>query len=133
MNWTINPRSLVSYHYLINDRGEVYETVSPEDRAWHAGRVHKPTWPGLRPGINPNEYTIGIGLSGFARNKTPAKQFIALALLLGRLARVYKIPLSAATVVFHREINAAKTCPGEHLDRELLLPLAELFKTYQVW
>jgi hypothetical protein len=64
--WLTNPASQVSSHYLERDDDE-YQFVHDEDTAWHAGRiVGTPTTSLYRPGVNPNDESIGIEIEGFA-------------------------------------------------------------------
>lgn len=51
------PDSRVSAHYLIDEKGKVYQLVSEEKRAWHAGKSY---WRGC---IDLNSCSIGIELS----------------------------------------------------------------------
>lgn len=106
-----------SYHYIIGLNGVVTQLVSPDDTAWASGVVTNPTWPDLIQGANPNEYTINIALEGFAANQETQPQLAALYCLIADLANDYGIALTDLTVVFHREINGAKTCPGFHLNK----------------
>jgi N-acetylmuramoyl-L-alanine amidase len=41
--WCLNPSSQVSYHYLINQNGEITQMVEDKDTAWHAGLMKNPT------------------------------------------------------------------------------------------
>ena len=43
--WFSSPLSQVSAHYGIGRNGEVHQYVEEIDTAWHAGRIHDPTWP----------------------------------------------------------------------------------------
>src|SRR5258708_18197834 len=38
--------------------------MKEEDTAFHAGVLVNPTWTLLRPGVNPNSYTIGVEHEG---------------------------------------------------------------------
>jgi N-acetyl-anhydromuramyl-L-alanine amidase AmpD len=127
--WFSNPASQVSAHYGIGRKGELRRYVREEDEAWHAGRILNPsvrlrTGPAGAP-LNPNAYTIGIELEGWAREEPTLAQYYTLALLLQDISRRRAVPLDAGHVWLHREIFAAKTCPGR-LDRELALRLARL-------
>src|SRR6266571_1562932 len=54
----------VSAHYGIAKNGDVHQYVQEMDTAWHAGRVSKPVWALIKPGVNPNLYTAGIEHEG---------------------------------------------------------------------
>lgn len=54
LNWLANPNSGVSIHYLVDRDGTVYQMVSEELRAWHAG-------PSSYNGLSDwNNFSIGI-------------------------------------------------------------------------
>ena len=42
LEWCKNTDAQVSYHYIINEAGEVHELVDPENIAWHAGLMKNP-------------------------------------------------------------------------------------------
>ena len=68
-SWFSSPLSQVSAHYGIGRNGEVHQYVEEIDTAWHAGRIHDPTWPLIKKTsdgmyINPNYYTIGVEHEG---------------------------------------------------------------------
>lgn len=65
----VNSTNPVSCHFLISEvKGECVELVHPQDIAWHAGKVSKPTQIGKTALqytsdnviINPNKYLLGI-------------------------------------------------------------------------
>lgn len=128
INWIKNPESKVSYHYLVNERGEVTQFVDINDTAWHAGKVVDSEWIGLQNGPNPNYYTIGICASGFASEGPTFLQFVAIAKLLRILSRATNIPLDEITIVNHNQIRTDKTCPGPKFDRATLVELCSLRK-----
>lgn len=101
-----------SAHYGVGRTGEVHQYVSETDTAFHAGVVVDPTWRLLKPGGNPNAYTIGIEHEGYADTLWPAAQQEASAELVARVASRWGIPLDADHVITHHEIRASKSCPG---------------------
>src|SRR3990167_1220116 len=104
--------SQVSSHYLVTPGGEVIQLVKDEDVAWHAGVVVSPTARLLKPGINPNLYTIGIETSlrpGAVMNEAQAR---ALKELVKLVAERHGIALDRDHVIGHKEIRASKSCPG---------------------
>lgn len=123
VGWFALPVSGVSAHYLIGLDGRVGVFVEEEDTARHAGRVHLPTATFVHEGLDPNTVTIGIEFvddgdpHGIVR---PAVQYASGAELLWVISLRWKIPLDREHVVGHREIFAAKTCPG-NLDIDRLL------------
>ena len=99
----------------------VLHKTEENDTAWHAGVIVKSSWKGLKIGVNPNLYTIGIELAGYAVDDTPADQAIALAELIVEIHQRWKIPLDEEHIIFHREIRANKTCPGFKLSKKLII------------
>src|SRR5947209_19366111 len=59
-----DPNSTVSAHYCVGKNNEIHQYVEETDTAFHAGIVVNPAWPLLKPGVNPNFYTIGIEHEG---------------------------------------------------------------------
>lgn len=120
-----------SAHYSISQRGDIHQYVAEEDTAYHAGIVHKPTWPGLRRNsngtfINPNFYTIGIEHEGRANDPWSDEMYKASAELIASIASRHPrlAPLTRANVIHHREIRSNKTCPGTKADLGRLIRLA---------
>lgn len=122
-SWFANPAAKASAHYGIGKDGTIHQYVPDDEIAWHAGRVLRPTAV-LPEGMNPNWYSIGIEHEGRALDHYPLEQMVASARLVRELCRKYQIPVTPANVLLHREIYAAKTCPGT-LDRDLLLRMVK--------
>lgn len=101
----------VSAHFLIAPNGDIHELVDVANTAWHAGRVMNPTVP-LKPGINPNLYSIGIETSVKPGGNATPEQLISLKELVRGLGTKYTIPLDRNHVIGHRDIFSAKVCPG---------------------
>ena len=55
----------LSYHYIIDDNGDMYKSVDHDRSAWHAGVVSKPNARAINHfrGVNPNKVSIGIAFS----------------------------------------------------------------------
>lgn len=125
VSWFADPRSGVCAHYLVGLDGRIGQFVAEADTARHAGRVKDPTT-ALVTAANPNLYTVGIEFEdggdphGVHR---PDAQYRTGAWLLAGIAERWAIPLDREHVVGHREIYAAKTCPG-NLDIDRLLDAA---------
>ena len=111
--WFARTESGVSAHYLVGLDGRVARFVREADTARHAGRVRDPTT-ALATG-DPNRHTIGIEFEdggdpeGVER---PDEQYRQGARLLRCVAARWGIPLDREHVVGHREVFAAKACPG---------------------
>lgn len=123
-HWFNDPQSKVSAHYGVGKNGEIHQYVGESDTAWHAGRVYEPTWEGIRPGVNPNLYTIGIEHEGHADTEWTDAMYRASADLIRNVCTRWSIPIDRDHVVGHREIYARKTCPGHEVDLEKLVRIA---------
>lgn len=119
--WFHNPAARVSAHYIVAKSGAVHQYVKEEDTAYHAGVPVNPTWKLLRPGVNPNSYTIGIEHEGKPEDIWPDEQYQTSAELVAAIAQRWSIPVDEDHVVLHREIRANKSCPGFVFDRVALL------------
>ena len=117
----LNPATQKSAHYGISTVGEVHKYVDEEDTAFHAGTVVRPQWELLKPGVNPNFYTIGIEHAGRPYDVWPDIQLTTSATLVGQIAARWNIPIDEQHVVPHHLIRASKTCPGNWLDLKGLI------------
>lgn len=126
LDWMSRAESQVSYHSIIDLDGTDYTLVMPENTAWHAGIVKNGTAPILKYGANPNLYTIGIALAGYASEKPTQEQIAKLAKLLNTFGTYYNITLDKSTIVPHNAIRSDKLCPGHYIDFDVLSYLANL-------
>jgi hypothetical protein len=131
----------VSAHYSISKTGVIHQYVQEQDTAFHAGKLVRPAWPGLKTGagggfVNPNLYTVGIEHEGRPNDDWPDAMYAASAALLRDI--VARHPgigaLSERTVALHRQIRADKSCPGFKFDLHRLLaeaarPLPEVIQS----
>jgi N-acetylmuramoyl-L-alanine amidase len=124
-NGLTNP---VSAHYSISKTGVIHQYVQEQDTAFHAGKLVRATWQGLKLGtdespVNPNLYTIGIEHEGRPNDDWPDEMYAASAGLLRAISTRYPAlaALSARNVGLHREIRADKSCPGFKFDLQRLL------------
>ena len=116
-----DPTTQKSAHYGISKAGEVHQYVDENDTAFHAGIVVNPTWPLLKPRVNPNFYTLGIEHEGRPDDIWPEAQLAASASLITQIAARWKIALDDLHVIRHHQIRASKTCPGNWLQIGALL------------
>jgi glycosyltransferase involved in cell wall biosynthesis len=123
--WMTDPASGVAAHYLVGLDGRTVQLVDEGDAARHAGRVLDPTAPLiLREGGDPNLYTVGVELddAGDPGARRPDAQYSAAARLIAAAASRWGFPIDREHVIGHREVFAAKECPGsvdlERLARE---------------
>ena len=133
ISWFKDPASGVSAHYGVSIQGIAYQFVDDDNTAWHAGRVWNPTWkllkrvdePYPRRPVNPNSYTLGVETEATARDTLfPQVQLACLAELLHDLCHRWAIPADRDHIIGHREIFAAKDCPG-HLPIDAIVALVK--------
>jgi N-acetyl-anhydromuramoyl-L-alanine amidase len=113
LDWNAHPyyqqiRGLeVSAHFLVRRDGEALQFVSCDARAWHAGRS---SWLGR---ADCNDFSVGIELEGLEGEPFEAAQYVALAALIGALARRYPV----AAVAGHEHVAPGrKNDPGAGFD-----------------
>ncbi|HYB41192.1 MAG TPA: peptidoglycan recognition family protein [Candidatus Methylomirabilis sp.] len=119
-----DPASFVSAHYAVGRDGTIHQFVEEGDTAFHAGVVVNPTWPLLKPGVNPNFYTIGIEHEGRPGDPWSEALYGSSAALVSEVAARWNIPLTVDHVIHHHQIRATKSCPGTKADIGQLLQRA---------
>lgn len=101
----------VSSHFYVRRSGEIWQFVSCDDRAWHAGKSR------YRGRDNCNDDSIGIELEGLEGDTFEPAQYTALAALVPALAQRYPIKHIAG----HEHIAPGrKLDPGPGLDWAVL-------------
>jgi AmpD protein len=117
LDWSAHPyfeqiRGLqVSAHFYIRRDGALWQFVSCDDRAWHAGVSH------YRGRANCNDDSIGIELEGLEGERFEPAQYVALGALLPAIQQRYPI----AHIAGHEHIAPGrKADPGPGLDWTLL-------------
>ena len=120
----LDPATQKSAHYGISRNGDVHQYVDEGDTAFHAGIVVSPIWPLLKPGVNPNFYTIGIEHEGRPDDVWPDQQLETSGALVNQIANRWGIPLDPLHVIRHHQIRASKTCPGNWVTIEKILQRA---------
>ena len=117
LDWDAHPyfsaiRGLeVSAHFYIKRNGELWQFVSCDDRAWHAGAS---SWRGR---TNCNDDSIGIELEGLEGEPFESAQYETLASLCPSIAQHYAIEFIAG----HEHIAPGrKEDPGAGFDWRLL-------------
>lgn len=101
----------VSSHFFITRDGKVFQFVSCNDRAWHAGVSS------LMGRDNCNDYSVGIELEGSESEPFQKEQYAALLALLKALSRRYAIE----AIVAHSDVAPGrKTDPGPYFDWQYL-------------
>lgn len=117
----LNAATQKSAHYGISTTGEIHQYVDEADTAFHAGIVVRPKWELLKPGVNPNFYTIGIEHAGLADDVWPDFQLASSAALIGQVVARWNIPVDELHIIPHHIIRNSKTCPGNWLDLASLI------------
>jgi N-acetyl-anhydromuramoyl-L-alanine amidase len=117
LDWDAHPyfqtiRGLqVSAHFLIARDGALWQFVSCEDRAWHAGTST------FRGRDNCNDFSIGVELEGLEGDVFEQIQYTTLSQLCVSLRQHYPI----ASVVGHEHIaSGRKRDPGPGFDWSVL-------------
>ena len=102
-----NSGGRVSSHYLVGDDGRIYQLVSDEDRAWHAGGGRWGTITDL------NSASIGIEIDNDGSEPYTELQIAGLLRLLNDLTTRLRIPKSQ--VLGHSDLAPTrKVDPGPH-------------------
>lgn len=128
-SWFQAPESEVSAHYGIGRTGDVHQYVGEADTAFHAGRVWKSNWRGLKTEVNPNLYTIGIEHEGKGASEWPDAMYQSSAKLIAEVCTRWSIPIDREHVIGHREIYGRKTCPNGIVDLDRLIDMARAAAT----
>ena len=110
---TRNPQGRVSAHYLIGRDGTLYQLVSEDHRAWHAGASRWGGWRDL------NSASIGIELDNNGREPFSAPLVDTLVVLLEDITRRHGIAPHA--VLAHGDI-----APARKQDPSALFPWKKL-------
>ena len=101
----------VSAHFYVRRSGEVWQFVSCDDRAWHAGTSQ------YRGRSNCNDDSIGIELEGLEGDAFEIAQYQSLATLYPAISQRYPI----AHIAGHEHIAPGrKADPGPGFDWKLL-------------
>jgi N-acetyl-anhydromuramoyl-L-alanine amidase len=101
----------VSAHFYVRRGGELWQFVSCDDRAWHAGAS---SWRGRD---NCNDWSVGIELEGLEGQAFEPAQYEALAAVCAALAQHYPV----TQVAGHEHVAPGrKHDPGAGFDWPLL-------------
>lgn len=104
-----DPVAEVSAHYLICERGRVWQLVDEDARAWHAGAGR---WGDVS---DVNSRSIGIELANCGDHPYPRPQMAALETLMRGIMARRAIP--PARVIAHSDLAPGrKTDPGPRFD-----------------
>lgn len=132
-DWFQNPKSQSSTHFGISREGLIDQYVEVRDAAYGNGKVEKASWALLRPGSNPNRYTISIEFEGKHPDASRGQfwaptyaQIRAAAHLIATLAPQFNIPIDRQHVIGHYEIDAVSraNCPGPRFPFDYVIEMA---------
>ncbi len=113
----ISLNSDVSCHYLISRKGIIFNLLSPNLKAWHAG---KSKWKSY---TNLNDYSIGVELENKGHDhgyqNFTYKQYKSLKVLISSLSFNFRI--NKNNILGHSEIAPdRKIDPGEKFNWDLI-------------
>jgi len=121
LQFLCSKKNRVSCHYLISQKGEIFNLVSDKKRAWHAGKSY---WKCQR---DINSLSIGIELDyspNHNNNKFTAKLIKSLSVLLKNLKYKYKIKnsdiLAHSDIAPYRKIDPGAKFPWKKLIKKNL-------------
>ena len=122
LNIICDPERKVSAHIVIDDTGEIYETVqcwhNEVMRAWHAGK--STYFDGQRKWESFNDFSIGIELVNLNGNifAYSDKQYKSLAQIIAHLMHQHKALQNPERIVGHEQVSGwrGKIDPGWKFD-----------------
>jgi N-acetylmuramoyl-L-alanine amidase len=119
LNRLRSPEAKVSAHYLVDEKGEIFQLVDEEKRAWHSGRSY---WRGI---TDVNSASVGIEIVNpgheFGYRPFPDEQIASVIPLVADIKERHGI--GRGNIVGHSDVAPArKEDPGE------LFPWWELAK-----
>jgi N-acetylmuramoyl-L-alanine amidase len=108
-----DPAARVSAHYLIDEKGNIYQMVDEEKRAWHAGIS---SWLGKD---DVNSRSIGIEISNRNGDPYTKEQLFSVTLLCKDI--MHRHGIKPENVIGHSDVAPdRKQDPGEHFPWEKL-------------
>lgn len=114
----------LSYHYILDEDGSIYELVDPRHSAWHAGIVKNPNKRarGYFGTINPNLMSIGIAFVRNGQATITRQQRSSAVWLLRHLDTIYHGIRERDKSFAHVEIRSDKP-------KEVLRYVEQIFDT----
>ena len=127
-NSIMNPKANASYNAIVRDDGSVVSLVPEENAAYSHGRINRASWPLLRPGVNPNLYTLSLARTGSNQRTWTSAQLHSTLEVLKTWSRRYDIPLKRPYIFGHFEIDSVNRwyCPGEAFFNRVIAELSKL-------
>lgn len=122
--WLKDPKSKVSYHYLIGRDGTVYQFVPENRKAWHAGLSR---WKGeeIAGSVNPISIGVAFANDGTGKEAYTEKQYRAGGELLADICE--RRGLDWSRIVTHAQVSPGrKADPWAWMDLKKLREAAKL-------
>ncbi len=125
-NWIMNPKANASYNTIIDRAGKIIQLVPESDAAYSHGKIVKPSWPLLKPGVNPNLYTLSASRVGSNQNLWEPAQMDSMVKYILYVADKYGFEPKWPYVFGHCHIDSVGRwyCPGKPFLDELYNRLA---------
>jgi N-acetyl-anhydromuramyl-L-alanine amidase AmpD len=106
----------LSYNYIIDDNGVVYQLVDFANSAWHAGVIKSPNlrakvfYGSLKGEYNPNRHSVGISYVYPVGNKEilSDKAVDATVKLLKHIGMSTGVRYTADNIFYHQEVTSDK-------------------------
>lgn len=112
VSWLQNPKSRVSYHYLVGRDGTVYRFVPETDKAWHAG---KSEWKGASVHGSLNPVSVGVAFANDGGEPYKPVQYKVGGKLVADICARHDIQLR--NIRGHYEVSPGrKSDPWSHFD-----------------
>lgn len=121
---TLKVRHL-SYHYVIDKDGAIYQLVDIDRAAWHAGVKSKPN---MRASVfygtdNPNRRSIGIAFVGTWMGEFTNEQRDAAVWLIKEIGKQTGVRYTADNIFYHQEITNYKPAFVSEIRQKVLTGL----------
>lgn len=103
----IRPGQHGSVHYGVGADGTLHQFVEDSNTAWAIQDLSNPTWTLLNEhvGVDPNYYTLNIGVEKYISTQMPTLMFRGLADLVTLLVLRHEIPIDANHIISHAQLD----------------------------
>lgn len=113
-SWIMNPSANASYNAIVKDDGKVACLVPEQNAAYSHGKIERATWALLKPGVNPNLYSLSLARTGSNQNTWTPQQLSSTIKVLKFWSLKYGFPLQRPHIFGHFEVDGVGRwyCPG---------------------
>ncbi len=127
-NWIMNPKANASYNAIVKDDGKIVSLVPEENAAYSHGKVINSTWSLLKPGVNPNLYTLSVARTGSDQRTWTPEQLDSTIRLLKHWCSKYQIKPVRPYIFGHFEIDSVGRwyCPGKNFFETVISELGNV-------